>query len=275
MVLGSTQPLTEISNRSIFSWGKGGRCVRLTTYHHPVPLSRNMGTLNSWNPLGHSRHVTALLYLFHISTCTPFFIAVNINLNVISLLITTTQWSEHHFDATLYWNTNDCPAMWKNLNTLKSYKAQSLYTFGVSGSTDSLPGDTHPRLLVHTCPILSLRQTVLFTTNRISAAASFTRVWRWMYFRESVNRIQVSYKNAETVREVFWKSENRCQKLIHWQGDPCVNRDKRPWTMGTECFGRRSQWPWGLRLRSAAPWLLEAWVRIPLKASLPLCWWCR
>jgi len=25
--------------------GKGGRCVRLTTYHHPVPLSCNMGTL--------------------------------------------------------------------------------------------------------------------------------------------------------------------------------------------------------------------------------------
>jgi hypothetical protein len=30
MALGSTQPLTEMSTRSI-SWGKGGRCVRLTT----------------------------------------------------------------------------------------------------------------------------------------------------------------------------------------------------------------------------------------------------
>ena len=30
MTLGSTQPLTEMSTRSI-SWGKGGRCVRLTT----------------------------------------------------------------------------------------------------------------------------------------------------------------------------------------------------------------------------------------------------
>jgi hypothetical protein len=30
MALGSTQPLTEMSARSI-SWGKGGRCVRLTT----------------------------------------------------------------------------------------------------------------------------------------------------------------------------------------------------------------------------------------------------
>ena len=30
MALGSTQPLTEMSTRSIF-WGKGGRCVGLTT----------------------------------------------------------------------------------------------------------------------------------------------------------------------------------------------------------------------------------------------------
>jgi hypothetical protein len=28
-----------------------------------VPLSRNLGTLISWNPLGHSRPVTGLLYL--------------------------------------------------------------------------------------------------------------------------------------------------------------------------------------------------------------------
>jgi len=37
---------SEMSNRRI-SWGKGGRCVRLTTYHHPVPLLRNLGTLTS------------------------------------------------------------------------------------------------------------------------------------------------------------------------------------------------------------------------------------
>jgi hypothetical protein len=30
MILGSTQPLTEMSTRNIF-WGKGGRCVGLTT----------------------------------------------------------------------------------------------------------------------------------------------------------------------------------------------------------------------------------------------------
>jgi hypothetical protein len=31
---------------------KGGRCVRLTTYHLHVPMSRNLGALTSWNPVG-------------------------------------------------------------------------------------------------------------------------------------------------------------------------------------------------------------------------------
>ena len=47
----------------VFPGGKGDRCVRLTTYHHPMPLSRNLENLTSWNPLGHSRPVTGLLYL--------------------------------------------------------------------------------------------------------------------------------------------------------------------------------------------------------------------
>jgi len=63
MALGSSQPLTEMNTRSI-SWGKGGRCVRQTTYHHPVSLSRNLGTLTSWNPLGLSRPVMGMFYLF-------------------------------------------------------------------------------------------------------------------------------------------------------------------------------------------------------------------
>ena len=38
--------------KEYFLGGKDGRCVRLTTYHHPVPLSRNLGTLTCSNPLG-------------------------------------------------------------------------------------------------------------------------------------------------------------------------------------------------------------------------------
>ena len=48
-----------------FLGGKGGRCVRLTTYHHPVPLSRNLGTSTPWNPLGPSGTVTGLVYVFN------------------------------------------------------------------------------------------------------------------------------------------------------------------------------------------------------------------
>jgi len=32
--------------------GKGRRCVRLTTDHLHVPMSRNLGALTSWNPVG-------------------------------------------------------------------------------------------------------------------------------------------------------------------------------------------------------------------------------
>jgi len=60
MALGSTQPLTEMSTRCI-SWGvKAAGTQGWQPYHHPVPLW-NLGTLTSWNPLGHYRPVTGLL----------------------------------------------------------------------------------------------------------------------------------------------------------------------------------------------------------------------
>ena len=37
-----------------FLGGKGGRCVRLTTLPPSCAVVMNLGTLNSWNPLGHS-----------------------------------------------------------------------------------------------------------------------------------------------------------------------------------------------------------------------------
>ena len=50
MALGSTQTLVKMGTRNI-PGGKGGQCVRLTTYHHTVPLSRNLGALTYPRPL--------------------------------------------------------------------------------------------------------------------------------------------------------------------------------------------------------------------------------
>jgi hypothetical protein len=62
--MGSTQPLTGMSTRNI-SWGKGGRCVGLTTLPTSCArLSRNLGASTSWNPKGLSRPVMGLLFIF-------------------------------------------------------------------------------------------------------------------------------------------------------------------------------------------------------------------
>jgi hypothetical protein len=50
--------------------GKGGRCVRLTTYHPHVPMSRNLGALTSWNTVGLFRPVMGQLYLYLYILCS-------------------------------------------------------------------------------------------------------------------------------------------------------------------------------------------------------------
>jgi hypothetical protein len=51
MALQSTQPLTEMSTRSI-SWGKCGRCVRLTTLPPSCAVVKKSGNLNFLEPSG-------------------------------------------------------------------------------------------------------------------------------------------------------------------------------------------------------------------------------
>ena len=51
MALGSTQPLKEMSTRRI-SWGKCGRCVRLTTLPPPCAVVMKSGNLNFLEPPG-------------------------------------------------------------------------------------------------------------------------------------------------------------------------------------------------------------------------------
>jgi len=76
-VLRSTQPL-KVSNRD-FSWGKGGRCVWLTTYHPcSAETSRKSGALTYPEPLGPPWHVTGDLYFtfIHLSILFTQMLAV-------------------------------------------------------------------------------------------------------------------------------------------------------------------------------------------------------
>jgi hypothetical protein len=52
--------------------GKSGRCVRLTTYHFHVPMSRDLGALISWNPVDLFRPVMGELCLFYLIKGTIF-----------------------------------------------------------------------------------------------------------------------------------------------------------------------------------------------------------
>jgi len=57
---------------------KSSRCVRLTTYHHPVSLSLNLVALTSWNPLGLSRPVMGLLFTcLHVYKITDEYVMIN------------------------------------------------------------------------------------------------------------------------------------------------------------------------------------------------------
>ena len=51
MALGSTQPVTEMSTRCV-SWGKGGRCVRLTTLPPSCAVVIKSGNRNFLEPSG-------------------------------------------------------------------------------------------------------------------------------------------------------------------------------------------------------------------------------
>jgi hypothetical protein len=63
MARGSTQSLVKMSTRDV-PGGKGGRCVRLTTYHHIVPMSINLRALTLLDPSGPAWPVMGVLYLY-------------------------------------------------------------------------------------------------------------------------------------------------------------------------------------------------------------------
>ena len=78
MALGSTQPLTEMSTRRISRGVNEAGAYGWQPYHLPVPLSWNLGTLTSWNPLGLSRPVTGLVYLFFTPMLRPLVFLIRV-----------------------------------------------------------------------------------------------------------------------------------------------------------------------------------------------------
>ena len=68
---GSTQPLTEMSTRSISWGGKGGRCVRLTTLPPfcAVMKSGNLNFLEFSGPLQACNGTALLAYMFRAAMC--------------------------------------------------------------------------------------------------------------------------------------------------------------------------------------------------------------
>ena len=64
MALGSTQPLTEISTR-LFSGGKGGRYVRLTTLSPSCAFGMKSGNLNFLEPSGPLQAYNGTAFVFN------------------------------------------------------------------------------------------------------------------------------------------------------------------------------------------------------------------
>jgi hypothetical protein len=65
LVLGSTQPLTEMSTRNTSWWGKGGRCLGLTTLPHSCAYCLEiLEASTSWNSEGLLKPVQGWFYLY-------------------------------------------------------------------------------------------------------------------------------------------------------------------------------------------------------------------
>jgi hypothetical protein len=78
MAQGSAQPLVKTSTRDV-PGGKGGRCLRMTTYHHVVPMSRNLGALTLLDPSGPAWPVMSVLYLAFLQFMVRIILFPNLN----------------------------------------------------------------------------------------------------------------------------------------------------------------------------------------------------
>ena len=122
MALVSTQPLTQMSTRNI-SWGKGGRCVRLTTLPPSCAVVMKSGSLNFLELSGtlQACNGTALLYrtrshlffyLVHFSAVLSlFYVIIQVMLQYVSIplhshFVTIKSFSPQVSILRKYWYTS-------------------------------------------------------------------------------------------------------------------------------------------------------------------------
>jgi hypothetical protein len=87
MTLGSTPPLLKMSTGDV-PGGKGGRCVRLTIYHHIVPMSRNLGALTLLDPSGPAWTVMGVLYLYLCNVSFKGKVVISVSTHLLPWILT-------------------------------------------------------------------------------------------------------------------------------------------------------------------------------------------
>jgi hypothetical protein len=97
-------PGVDSASENEYPGGKGGRCVRLTTYHLQAPTSRNLGALTSWNPVGIFRPVTGHVFFYKTLHVSVIFSAHHQEFSTVhSALVSFMQFFDDRFQAESGW----------------------------------------------------------------------------------------------------------------------------------------------------------------------------
>ena len=104
MALVSTQPLTEMSTRSI-SWGKGSWCVRLTTSPPSCAVVMKSGNLNFQEPSGPLQACKGTALPLHSFRIRASIIQVTLKCNIVVRVACHASFVKPCYKLTHYWLT--------------------------------------------------------------------------------------------------------------------------------------------------------------------------
>ena len=127
----------------LFPGGKGGRCLRLKTLPSSCAVFMKSENFNFWNPLGHSRPVTGLLYLYLYLysssssssscslrvTCIPCSLILKVEFVPPSLLRSSNVPSS-------FWSVFQC-LFWQSISVHPLHVLQPLYLYSYTAKTDT------------------------------------------------------------------------------------------------------------------------------------------